>query len=156
MTKINRKTLILNILIVLVLAFIWGNSLKSGEESGKDSSRVAQILQPVINLIIPEGIIEKLGTEFIVRKLAHFSEFALLGFLLLLKADSMKMFSAKCILQAELTAFICAFLDESIQMFTGRGPMIRDVWIDSFGAFSGIIFAALIVIIIAKHREKTS
>ena len=44
---------------------------------------------------------------------------------------------AKRALTTLLVAFAVAFLDETIQIFTGRGPMIQDVWIDLSGAALG-------------------
>lgn len=39
-------------------------------------------------------------------------------------------------------AFYIAFIDETIQIFSGRGPQIADVWLDVFGAFCGAAIAS--------------
>ena len=39
----------------------------------------------------------------------------------------------------------CAFLDETIQIFSGRGPDIKDVWLDTFGSAAGILITLLIL-----------
>lgn len=44
------------------------------------------------------------------------------------------------------SAFFCiltAFIDETIQIFSGRGASIKDVWIDTFGALAGILIVLL-------------
>ena len=38
----------------------------------------------------------------------------------------------------------CAFLDETIQIFSGRGPDIKDVWLDTFGAAAGILLVSAV------------
>ena len=76
----------------------------------------------------------------LLRKLAHFSEFACLGFLLAwlayLKGErGFHMFAL-----ALLGGLLAACIDESIQMLTPeRGPGLVDVWIDT----SGVALASL-------------
>lgn len=41
-------------------------------------------------------------------------------------------------------AFYIAFIDETIQIFSGRGPQIADVWLDVLGAFCGAAIASLL------------
>ena len=49
-----------------------------------------------------------------------------------------------------------AFLDETIQIFSGRGPEIRDVWIDTFGfiSISLMTYAAFYFIARLVKKEK--
>ena len=61
-------------LLVCNLAFIWGNSLLPGEVSGAFSDWVKGLLQP----ILPEGLAPE-GGGGLLRKVAHFTEFAALG-----------------------------------------------------------------------------
>ena len=129
-----KKTL--TILIVLTLAVIWGHSLLGKEASSEESSLVMEIVKPILELIVGKGNV----TEHLVRKLAHFSEFSVLG-------TELQLFFA--LTKREKDAFLlslahglfAALADETIQIFTGRGPMIQDVWIDVFGVTAGTLIA---------------
>ncbi len=132
---------------VLSLLFIWMNSFFSPGASSKASVLFTRILTPILELLVGRGNV----TEHLVRKLAHFAEFAFYGLWLALwmKADEKKAVNAL------LAGFITAFLDETIQMFTGRGPSIKDVWIDVAGIAAGIGFIHLILVLTGYRSEKT-
>ena len=67
----NRRTgLVLGVLLGLTLAFIWGNSLQSGAASGAMSGSLRAWLEQLLHVPVD---------EFLLRKAAHFSEYALLG-----------------------------------------------------------------------------
>lgn len=127
--------------LVLNLVFIWGNSLLTGEASGALSNWVAEVLSKLIpgfEMGMPQG------GRGLLRKFAHFGEFALLGmclrwlFGMLQKSPKLYLFSAVCGVTA-------AFVDEGIQMFVpGRGPGLMDVGIDSCGVVLGIVLLSLI------------
>ena len=132
MIRTSKRLCLCTALLVCNLAFIWGNSLLPGEISGKLSQWVKHILEM---LFAASGEEDPSG-GFLLRKLAHFTEFAALGILLswlcgmLGKKGSLPFFlgaSAACI-------------DETIQMFVpDRGPAIRDVCIDSCGVLTGMM-----------------
>ena len=46
-----------------------------------------------------------------------------------------------------------ALLDETIQIFNGRGPEIIDVWIDALGLAIGIVLACVGQMIIRKAKR---
>ena len=50
---------------------------------------------------------------------------------------------------------IAALLDETIQIFSSRGPSIIDVWIDSFGylAFSALVYVAYSLFFAIRRRK---
>ena len=73
--KKNGQMLICVPLLLLMLSFIWGNSLLPGSESSELSGRLLMLVKRIFGETIPMG-------EFVIRKLAHFSEFACLGLLL--------------------------------------------------------------------------
>ena len=58
-------------LTVCCLVFIWGNSLLPGEISGAISDFFKRILQ----CLFEQGESEPSGLGFLVRKMAHFTEF---------------------------------------------------------------------------------
>lgn len=72
-------------------------------------------------------------TEHLLRKLAHFGEFGILGLLL-----------SQCLWKncayPLLAGLLCALSDETIQLFVqGRSGQVSDVWVD----FSGVVCAVL-------------
>ena len=72
------KKTILTVLLVLMLLFIWGHSMVPAEASAAESGRVGALLTPFLELFVGKGNV----TDHLVRKLAHFSEYAALGVLL--------------------------------------------------------------------------
>lgn len=134
-------------LIVVNLAVIWGNSLVNGTDSGNMSGGILEWINSFLGL-------DASGAEMLhllIRKGAHFTEFACLGMLL----------SRYCQLSGEkhriiLPALLCmaaGLVDESIQLFTpDRGPSLRDVWIDTSGAVTGILLLSALGLQKKKHN----
>lgn len=141
MKRQNRLVFFI-ILSVLVLCFIFSNSLQSGPESNAQSGRVAQWLQPILN---PFGRIPADTFHKIVRKLAHFTEFAALGVCLFGWVCNLSKQPKRPWLLAGMCALPAAVADETIQRFTGRTAMLRDVLLDASGAAFGIIITALLL-----------
>ena len=129
----RRKTLI--VLLILLLAFIWGHSCMPMDTSEEESSAVLALLRPLLEAIAgPEK-----ATLHLVRKLAHFTEFFCLGCVLALLLP----FRGKGQLLAGGLSLLTGFIDETIQIFSGRGPAISDVWLDFSGAAAAILLLAL-------------
>lgn len=139
------KQKIIVLLIGVALAFIFFHSLAGPKESARESTFVMQLMKPFLELFVGKGNV----TQHLVRKLAHFCEFGLLGVLLglLCQKPNCAVF---------LTALLAALTDETIQIFTGRGPQVQDVWLDFAGATTGVIATCLLLWIckaIAKKRK---
>ena len=121
-------------LLAVNLIFIWGNSLLPGEVSGAFSDWVKSLLASLFGLAEDTP-----GGGGLLRKVAHFTEFACLGVCLrwlwgMLEAKRLRPFF--CALAA---AVAVACIDETIQIFVPlRGPGIKDVLIDTAGAITGI------------------
>ena len=131
MTGRERKIRFCLVLIGLNLAFIWGNSLLPGEVSGALSDWVKEL----VSRLLPEGEIGPSGGG-LLRKLAHFTEFALLGLLL---SRLVRLMQKKDWYPLPL-GVAAACVDETIQRFVpGRGPSLRDVGIDSCGVLVGMV-----------------
>lgn len=118
------------------LVFIWGNSLLPGEISGAISDSVKRMLAELFE----QGEPSPESSGFLLRKMAHFTEFAALGlclcwlFGMLGKGWRLPFLCG--------TAAACA--DETIQIFIpGRGPGLRDVCIDVCGVLLGVIVLTL-------------
>ncbi len=161
MTRDKIKRIFLYILIVaiaLTIIFIFSNSLKTKDQSLEDSNAVGGFISSIFP---PESDIGKFILEYI-RKIAHFTEYGLLG----IEAAILVIFYFKKRICAALVSLnlslIVAFIDESLQYISDRGPSISDVWIDvgGFAFFSliayGIAFAvSLAVRIISRKTSKT-
>ena len=135
MTGMQKRKIISTLLICGNLAFIWGNSLMTGPESGNLSGGILSWLNSFL------GLGEE-GAEilhYVIRKAAHFTEFACLGALL---AWRFGMEHHKGIHLAVFSLFgglLAACTDETIQIFVdGRGSSLIDVWIDTCGTAAGI------------------
>ena len=147
MKKRRAIIAVLSVVVVLIVAFIFSNSLKSREESAKDSELVAGVIGPMLEWIFG-GKIENLG--FFVRKLAHFTEFCMLGLasagLVVAIGGGREWWLCGYGL---LFCLIIAVCDEFIQGFVDRGSAVGDVLID----FCGAMFGFLIVVIAAHFIE---
>ena len=72
----RKMRILLRVLIVVSIVFAWGHSLIPAEESSEESGFVLELLKPLLRVFISEEMI----TELFIRKLAHFCEYALMGF----------------------------------------------------------------------------
>lgn len=135
MIRTDARLRTAKLLLVLNLLFIWGNSLLPGEISGALSDAVKDFLLGLLP-DRPEGGVG--GGVF--RKLAHFTEFTLLGACL---AWLHGMVSKKAAYALAWGA-AAACMDETIQRFVpDRGPSLKDVGIDTAGVLTGILLLHL-------------
>lgn len=156
MIQTRRRMRICNTLLVMNLAFIWGNSLMPGSVSQAISDWVERFLwaicseemEAVIAGWFQSGIPGVPGGGWL-RKLAHFLEFGSLGmclawlFGMVKKPGTLPVFCG----------IAAAFIDEGIQMFTpDRAPSIRDVGIDSCGVIAGIMLLQIGHVLMKKKR----
>ena len=131
--------------VVLVLCFIYGNSLQNGEESMQTSDAVVEVVKPIVD---PKDQIEDETFSTIVRKLAHFTEFFWLGMAIcgvMLSARAYPRLASVRASEALLFLLVCAVADEFLQSFTGRTSSVRDVLIDFGGALCGMLLTMLVV-----------
>ena len=142
------------VIAVMVIIFLF--SAQSAEESSELSGQFVEIIIKIfipdynnLSLLQQQEINDKIG--FIIRKTAHFTEFSLLGFFLMLHLSTIshifgkiknKTFFLFCISWFFGTFY--AVTDEIHQSFvSGRYSSIKDVLIDS----SGVLFGIMILII---------
>ena len=127
-------------LLIGNLVLIWGNSLLTGEVSGAISGFVTEILGRLLGMAPGES----LGGHGLLRKLAHFSEFACFGALLAWRLSMAGRKGQTLISQTLLGALATACVDETIQRFVpGRASSLLDVWIDFSGAAAGLTLLLL-------------
>lgn len=146
----RRRETLWRIALVAWVVFIWAHSLLPGDASGSESGFFLTLLRPVLELF---GMRDLDAMHFIVRKLAHFSEYAVLGMLatrVLAPTPSRgdRRTWAFCAIWALVPA-----LDETIQMFTpDRGPAVTDVLIDMSGFATGLAVVTCVrALLRARH-----
>ena len=140
---------ILILITILTLAFIWGQSCLPDTASSKESGFLKELIDTLINSFNGNKLFEL--SEKILRKAAHFMEYAALGGeFCLLFATSKKIpsrnaskrkitFFYKNASKPALTALFVAMIDETIQYFVpGRFSSVLDVWLDCAGATFGV------------------
>ena len=131
MKRTDKRLRLCITLLICILVFIWGNSLMPGEVSGA----ISDYIQSVLEQFLPAGPEDDTGGG-LLRKFAHFTEFAALGMCLgwlhgMLQKGRLRPF---------LWGTAAAAVDETIQRFVpGRGPSIWDVCIDSSGVLTCIV-----------------
>ena len=131
------------------ILFIFHNSLEDGAASSARSAHVMELINAVLARL-------HLGplTEYTVRKLAHFCEFALLGFLLML---CLRVYTARFVRHVSwplLGGMTTALCDETLQYLSaGRAPSVKDVWIDTAGVVSGLLVALLLLLVVRLAAE---
>ena len=129
------------LIVALYVLFICSNSLQSGEVSGGISEQVTRI---IVSLLGHVGIMVRNFdlAHLIVRKLAHFSEFALLGILVCFANRKQPLFSND--LYALALFLLVPLLDEGIQLFVpGRAGVMTDVLIDTSGYLTGWLVSGI-------------
>ncbi len=156
--KKNTKLLkILYVTLTVSLVLVWGQSCISKTESRETSDIVVEWITPIDEL--DPGYSSETGWTYVelstlVRKLAHVAEYSVVGFqvmaiLLLKKKKSIYMF-----FNAFFLCMMIGFVDETIQLFSNRGSLVSDIWIDIAGSVLGMIMAYVLEIIILAVKKK--
>lgn len=156
------KKNILRIMLILLLLgtfyIIFGFSSQDGEKSGSISRRITEKIATLIPQIQEKSKLEKeniMNTmENIIRKMAHFSIYTVVGLLLMSLVSTYNIKEKNRLIITLTTGIIYASSDEIHQSFVpGRSPMITDVVIDTMGVILGILLIILGKKIIKKYRE---
>ena len=123
------------LLVILWMIFIFVMSSFDATSSSNQSNFIVDIITSIIN-------IKDIGLlSLIIRKLAHFIEYFILGILVI---NFITRYD-KIIIIAILLCIIYATSDEIHQIFVpGRSCQIIDIMIDSLGSIMGIYLYKLI------------
>ena len=134
-----KRRRVFRALTALWLAFVWGQSFLSAAASSAESGSLLALLQSVLPWL----------TQVILRKAAHFAEYAVLGALLFGAADVRRgLWFPPCF------GLLAALTDETVQLFSvGRAGMVEDVWLDLAGFLAG--WAAIALIALLRRKRKT-
>lgn len=153
------KRIVLWLLVAANMAVIFMFSSQPAAESSATSEsfayKVLSIISPSFRDMPEEKQIERVeSVQNIFRKGAHFSIYALLGFLICLLITVGYSFGRGFIF-SPVFAGLYAVSDELHQHFVeGRTGKLGDVVIDFFGAVCGALLAAAITALIAKMRSR--
>lgn len=136
---------------VVMMAVIFLFSSKNAEESGASSSGISKNLVSIYEAVtgdtIEAGQREQIMpmVDFAVRKCAHGAEYAVFSFCVCFHLWAWGLKGRKLFLFAFLFSVFYASTDELHQLFVpGRSGQIRDVCIDSAGAFIGGMFFCIL------------
>lgn len=149
MKKIIIIRIILIILILLWMNIVFGFSGQNGEKSSGISFKISMLItrnnEEIARTIEPY-----------VRKIAHFSEYAVGGILIYLLLFTFKKILSKVRnISSIMITIIYAISDEVHQLYIpGREGKVIDVYIDTLGIITGILFINLIIKIINNCRHR--
>lgn len=148
-----KKTISFIVLIlwmIVIFSFSSANANKSTGTSDKVITAMIEIKDKITNNETPNNekeIIVK-NSSFYIRKIAHITEYLILGFLMF---NLLKQYSVTNIYYAICLSILYSCTDEFHQLFiSGRSGSIRDVLIDSIGILIGTYLYKLLFI---KNKE---
>ena len=157
--KINILRMILILLLLCTFFIIFGFSSQDGETSGGLSrsitNKILQLSSKYNNLEQEEKDQVFYRTEKIIRKIAHFSIYTLVGLLLMGLLSTYKIKENCRMILSIVLGMIYAISDEIHQGFSpGRSPRIADVYIDTLGVILGILVILLFIKIYERILQK--
>lgn len=157
------KKLILRIILLVGLIgtffIIFGFSNQNGEESGSVSQKVSKMLVDIF--IHAENLNEEIKMNFanyiqpVIRKLAHFSIYTLVGIFSMGFMSTFNLKFLKRFMTSLVVGLTYAISDEFHQSFIpGRVASAKDVCIDTLGVITGIIIVFIVISIFDVLSEK--
>lgn len=125
----------------VMVVFIWCNSLAPGTQSGGLSLAVVGWVRSALE---GAGLPSAWVTNFLVRKCAHFTEYAVLGHLVARGIEPRGRLRGLAWAALVLPLVLVPSIDETIQLFVpGRTGTPADVLLDCCGAAAGAAAARL-------------
>ncbi len=133
--------------LIGIVGFILTNGLLDYSASHAFSGWLVRLL----------GVDSKAGAEtgdFLLRKLAHITEYSLLGLLTQTIRISLKKQGKNISIWLPLFCVLAVgVLDEFFQSFSNRTGVVSDVLLDFIGGIAGVLVATLIFCIVKKHKN---
>lgn len=150
--EMSKKAIVFAVFVILILCFIWGQSLLPHDASDGESRGIVAWLKPLLD---PNDRIDGETFHHYLRKTAHFTEFAALGFCMSGFCWNLTWKKPALRLPASFgSCVLAACVDETIQVFNpGRGPGVKDVLLDSCGAAFGILVFLLLRWILERRKK---
>lgn len=140
----KKKLIVIRVIIILLILgwmnLVFGFSAQNSAESSNLSLTIASWFSNDINT--------QQFLEPYIRKIAHFSEYAVGGMLFFSLFSTFNIKERKRILFACFLGIIYATTDEIHQLFVdGRSGQVIDVCIDSLGVITGVLLLKLLIMI---------
>ena len=146
-----KQSILFGLLSVATLVFILSNSATPAAQSNAASTEFMAWLRPLLEPLFDS----QEAMHRFIRKLAHFTEYGVLGFCLGMTLDGWR-----CRYWQGSLVFCPLFLllgagvtDEFIQSFFDRTSAVKDVFLDFFGGICGALLAVVLALIL-EHRKK--
>lgn len=147
-------------IIIMVIIFLFSN--KAAIESSKDSMWITDVILEVYETLWHRDMIGETRNEvsgileMIVRKTAHFMEYAVLAMAFSYALWRQRVSKLKKILLAVMLTILYAITDEVHQLFVpGRSGRVFDVLIDSIGAIIGAMAFTILLGRTMKSSQDT-
>jgi VanZ family protein len=127
-------------LVIAWMSIIFYLSDQPATSSNKLSTGITEWVITTVERIVPNFNFDLRVLNRIIRKNAHFIAYFILGVLALIGLKNNEVDSSRAIWIAFIISVLYSISDEFHQLFVpGRGGQIKDVFIDSAGAFVGIV-----------------
>lgn len=145
------KSILLFIILFSIVAYSWYLSNITGAESNELSKGVAKVIEELSGKYFPINHSDTFWhttLNSILRKIAHFMEYMLIGAMACLFFNTLFRKVWHAALSAIVLCPLLAYIDEYKQQFPfGRAHMWADVRLDAYGALLGIFIITLIFFI---------
>jgi len=130
-----KRNILFVILILWMVCVFWFSHQEGGNSSQMSEfiiEKIVEVMPWIVDIIDIDNI------HFLIRKLAHFSIYAVGGIISFLYFSTFDISIKKAFLLAVSVCFLYAISDEIHQLFVqGRSGEFRDVLIDTSGAIVG-------------------
>lgn len=144
-------------LMVIIFLFSSKPAVTSAESSLMISRTVLQLYENVTNVTYnePDRIQTLSVVDHIVRKTAHFIEYAVLAAALAFHFTSWGVGLRKRFWLSAFITSVYAMTDEYHQTFVaGRSGQVSDVVLDTCGGITGVLFFFLFLLILKRIKER--
>ena len=141
------------LMMYIIFSFSAQNGTTSAGLSYKVSHKVVSVVDKALDLELTDTQIHNgiNKIHFYIRKTAHFLEYFLLAISVTIPLYVYRIRSLWLMLTASILCICFAGFDELHQLYVdGRAGSLKDVFIDSMGIISGIIFVKTFGYIFAK------
>lgn len=151
-SRIRLMIAVFAVLVLLITAGIFLNSLRDLEQSTSVSDPIVELVKPIAPSLEES---DEWMLDIFVRKSAHVIEFGTLGAAVMCLMLSLRKRYGKTLL-----GFSCFYvlavgvIDEFIQSFSDRFSSASDILIDFAGAMLGFVLVRLAVHIAARVRHR--
>lgn len=159
---IKIRRLILPALLVSQMCFIFTMSSFGHNSSDAQSNLFIDFIAqnfPHVRHGLENNLISLSTIIFLVRKTAHFTEYAILGALFYLNFRQLQKLNSrpKKILLPIVFSFLYACTDEIHQIFVpGRSAQFRDVLIDTLGASFGCLLIHALLTLFTRLKSNSN